>query len=61
MCRTKPAHLTTIELTPAERERGQREHEYAMRVRQYRTGEVTEEQWQQYLLEADFQDWLRSL
>lgn len=57
----KPPHTITIELTPEQVEQGAREHKYAEYMRAYRSGEMSDERWEELQDDDDFQDWRMGL
>lgn len=54
-------HTSTIELTPAMIERGQREHGYSLILQAYRAGQISDEQWQKHADDEDFAEWMDRL
>jgi len=58
---TKPSHIDTIELTPAQIEQGMREQGYAMAMARYRDKTMPDAEWQELLQDLDFAAWLVSL
>ena len=57
----KPPHTSTIELTPEQMKRGQREHQFAQWMAEYRAETLTEDEWQVLLQWDKFSSWLMGL
>lgn len=56
-----PNHISTIELTPEQVKRGQREHQFALWLAEYRSGDMPEAEWQVLLQWEKFMSWFRKL
>ena len=56
-----PTHESTIELTPEQVKRGQREHQFSLWVAEYRSGEMSEGEWQVLLQWDKFSGLFRKL
>ena len=57
----KPPHTTTIELTPAQMRRGQREHQFSLWLAAYRAHKMPDGEWEVLMQWDEFTQWFRSL
>lgn len=58
----KPPHISTVEVSLEDLARGVREDMYASLLRQWRTGEMTDEAWERLLsVDEDFREWFRGI
>lgn len=56
-----PNHINTIEVSPEQVKRGQREDQFALWLAKYRRGELSESEWQVLMQWDKFSSWFRKL